>query len=286
MSSSIPRYPLKHREEIVSFAIRTLEEIFDEAQGKVDDPHRHDFYTLIWVKYGEGVHHIDFKEYPILENTIHVIRPGQVHQFHPKDKPLGVAILFTTEFLSLYGISEGFFTNLRLFDDCDENAPITMKEADKPFLEDMSYVIFKELEKADKYAYEVISAHMKLLLIRCQRNMPISHVEQNAGSSLVRNFKELVDQQFTKLHKVVDYSDLLYVTANHLNEVIRSALGLTAKEYIQNRIILEAKREAHFTDLSSKEIAFRLGFDDPAHFSKFFKNCTGFSFSDFRASIR
>ena len=63
-------------------------------------------------------------------------------------------------------------------------------------------------------------------------------------------------------------------------------MGLTAKEYVQNRIILEAKREAYFTDRTGKEVAYYLGFEDPAHFSKFFKNCTGISFSEFRSSVR
>ena len=286
MSTAIPRYPLKHNEEIVSFAIRTLEEIYEEAQGKKDDPHRHDFYTILWAKHASGTHNIDFKDYTIHNNTIHVVRPGQVHQFDPMEKPTGVAILFTDEFLNLYGISQDFFTNLYLFDDCDENTPIQMTEQDKLFMENLSYIMFRELEQADPLSYEVIAAHLKLLLIRCQRNLNQSGDRKTSGGSLVADFKQAVDKDFRNLHKVADYASQLYVTSNHLNEVVRSAIGLTAKEYIQNRIILEAKREAHFTDLSSKEIAYRLGFDDPAHFSKFFKNCTGMSFSDFRTSIR
>jgi AraC-like DNA-binding protein len=49
--------------------------------------------------------------------------------------------------------------------------------------------------------------------------------------------------------------------------------------------VIEAKRMGIHTDLTSKEIAFSLGFDDPAHFSKFYKNITGSSFSDFRAEL-
>ncbi len=287
MADIIPRYPLKHKEEIVSFAIRTLEEVYDEGQGKTDGPHRHGFYTMLWIKQGRGVHHIDFRDYMIESNTVHFIRPGQVHQFVPESRPMGVAVLFTDDFLNLYGISRNFFINLYLFEDCNENTPVTLDKEGISLFEELSYTMFKELEDPDTYSYEVIGANLKLLLICCQR-VKIKDAtinDQNVGNSLVRDFKLAVEEKFYKLHKVSDYAEELYVTANHMNQVIKSALGITAKEYIQNRIILEAKREAQFTGVSGKEIAFHLGFEDPAHFSKFFRNCTGQSFSSFRDQI-
>jgi AraC-like DNA-binding protein len=59
--------------------------------------------------------------------------------------------------------------------------------------------------------------------------------------------------------------------------------GKTAKEHIQARIALEAKRLLHFSDLSVKEIGFQLGFPEPANFSAFFKKCTGSSPSNFKS---
>ena len=287
MDQAISSYPLKHKEEIVPFAIRTLEEVYDESQGMISSPHRHSFYTLLWVKEGQGVHHVDFKDHPIRDNTVHFIQPGQVHQFVPDGKPKGVAFLFTDDFLSLYSLSREFFTTLYLFEDCDEQAPITLQAEDRHPFEELSYTMFKELESSDTYSYEVIGANLKLLLILCHRARvrDASASSQAMGNALVKNFKLAVEGKFRACHKVSDYSGTLYVTANHLNQVIRSALGITAKEYIQNRIVLEAKREAYFTTLSSKEIAFHLGFEDPAHFSKFFKKCVGESFSSFRNRI-
>ncbi len=287
MDHVISSYPLKHKEEIVPFAIRTLEEVYDEAKGQTSNPHRHNFYTVLWVKQGRGVHHVDFKDHPINDNTVYFLQPGQVHQFAPSEKPRGVAILFTDDFLSLYSISRDFFTSLYLFENCDENTPIPLNPGDRHGFEELSYTMFKELESADSYSYEVIGANLKLLLILCHRARTQGNnaSSQSMENSLVKDFKLAVEDKFRHHHKVSFYSDALYITANHLNQVIKSAMGMTAKEYIQNRIMLEAKREAYFTRLSSKNIAYELGFEDPAHFSKFFKNCAGESFSSFRNKI-
>ncbi len=86
-------------------------------------------------------------------------------------------------------------------------------------------------------------------------------------------------------HQVKDYAEILNVTPNYLNEVIRTSINIPAKEFIQNRLILEAKRMVVFTDKSSKEIGFELGFDDPSHFSKFFKSNAGQSLQEFRESL-
>jgi AraC-like DNA-binding protein len=91
-----------------------------------------------------------------------------------------------------------------------------------------------------------------------------------------------VEQKFITHKKVTEYADHLAVTPNYLNEIVKRASGFPASHHIQQRIVLEAKRHATYSDSSMKEIAYHLGFDDIAHFSKFFKNVVGQSFTDFK----
>ena len=63
-----------------SFVIKTMEEIADRQQGIADDPHRHNYYTVIWPFNGSGIHVVDFNEYPILPHHIFFVSPRQVHQ--------------------------------------------------------------------------------------------------------------------------------------------------------------------------------------------------------------
>jgi len=98
----------------------------------------------------------------------------------------------------------------------------------------------------------------------------------------VKQFKNDVELYFRTHHKVNEYADRQHLTANHLNEVIKSETGTSTKDFIQNRLLLEAKRLARYSNLNAKEIAYRLGYEDVAHFSKFFKKWEGVAFTEFR----
>ena len=134
--------------------------------------------------------------------------------------------------------------------------------------------------------YETIGAYLKLFLIECNGHcslMPGTNTQSlEVGKSMVQRFKNLVETRFQQWHQVKEYASALNVSPNYLNEVIKSNIGNPAKDFIQHRILLEAKRTAVFTDKSSKEIAFELGFDDPSHFSKFFKSGSGQSLQEFK----
>jgi YesN/AraC family two-component response regulator len=136
---------------------------------------------------------------------------------------------------------------------------------------------------------EIAGAYLKLFLIECNGHCTLLPDENTqsyeVGKTLVKNFKTLVETHFSEWHQVKDYAEALYVTPNYLNEAIKSAMNISAKDVIQHTIILEAKRQAVFTGKSNKEIGFSLGFEDPSHFSKFFKNNTGQSLQEFRESI-
>ena len=81
---------------------------------------------------------------------------------------------------------------------------------------------------------------------------------------------------------VADYACQLFITPNYLNEIVKKTTDYSAGYHIRQRIALEAKRQAMYSPLSIKEVAYYLGFTDTAHFSKFFKNTTGKNFSDFK----
>ena len=78
------------------------------------------------------------------------------------------------------------------------------------------------------------------------------------------------------------YAAQLFVTANYLNKIVKKCTGFSAGHHIRQRVVLEAKRMARYSDTNMKEIAYDLGFLDSAHFSKFFKSGAGSNFSDFK----
>ena len=268
------------------FVIKTMGEIDLQLGGIADKPHRHNYYTVIWSLTATGRHVIDFKEYPLSPGHVFFVSPDQVHQVITDPGPTGFVILFTPEFLEKNSIRNDFIANLKLFRNSDETPPLPLSErmAEKltGYVEQM-LTAFRG--QADMFL-EIAGACLKLFLIECNTsctlNPGLNTQGIEVGRTLVGSFKAIVEKNFTTWHQVKDYASALYVTPNYLNEVIRTAMNVPAKEFIQTRLTVEAKRMAVFTEKSGKEIGYDLGFDDPSHFSKFFKNHTGQTLQEFR----
>src|SRR5690554_6908246 len=86
-------------EENLSFRISKMEDIYTKRQGKVDEPHRHSYYTVLIIRKAIGLHKIDFNSYELSDQQIFFVAPGQVHQVIEKEKSLGYAMLFSNQFL-------------------------------------------------------------------------------------------------------------------------------------------------------------------------------------------
>jgi AraC family transcriptional regulator, transcriptional activator of pobA len=286
MTSRINNVDLVYKGSPAAFVISRIEEIDPELLRTENDPHRHNFYTLLWTFSGSGKHIIDFREYPIEADQIFFVSPEQVHQVLPEKGNTGVVIRFTCDFLQKHSIHEDFISNLRLFRTMDETPPLPVPDKMRNKLALFTDNILEAFQSSADLRYEAIGAYLKLFLIECNTSCslyPETNPQQaEVGRSLVRNFRNLVEKHFRNWHQVQDYAEVLNVTPGYLNEVIRSSIGQSAKEFIQSRITLEAKRMSLFTNQSFKEIGYALGFDDPSHFSKFYKSHTGQSLQEFK----
>jgi len=289
MDSPIPSQVLTHNNQEVFFAFRTMEENHERTGGKPDVPHRHEFYTILLVKNACGKHFVDYIEYPLKPGIVFLLSPGQVHQIVSNSPSSGDIIMFNDEFLHLNYISAEFISNLGLFS-CSTSVP-PLETTDEALAKLLSYSaeIKNAFQAEDHYKFDVIASYLRLLLIECDRFAAKSRDNNpqaiESGRSIVRSFKELLEKNFSQWHRVNTYARQLNITPDYLNNVIKGSIGKSAKELIIQRIVLEAKRLGLHTDLTSKEIAFTLGFDDPSHFSKLFKNETSQSFSEFRAQL-
>jgi AraC family transcriptional regulator, transcriptional activator of pobA len=289
MSEIIYNLDLTHEGNAIPFVIRTMVTQETIQHGISESPHRHNFYTIIWPYEVKGKHIIDFKEYPIVSDGIFFVNPWQVHQVITEPSPQGVVILFTPEFLQKNSIKEDFISNLRLFRDSDETPPLPVDSAMKVQLKTFVDGMFQAFSSSDEMRYDTIGAYLKLFLITCNGHCSlypdVNPQNMEVGRSLIRKFKDLVEAHFHEWHQVQNYAEKLNVTPSYLNEVVKSSISQSAKDFIQHRVILEAKRMSLFTSKSGKEIGFDLGFEDPSHFSKFFKTNTGISLVEFKESL-
>ncbi|MFT7612677.1 MAG: AraC family transcriptional activator of pobA [Parvicellaceae bacterium] len=271
--------------ENVSFRISKMEDIFIKRDGAVDEPHRHDFFTVLIINKAKGIHKIDFNTYVLSSNQIYFVAPGQVHQLIEEEASMGYVMTFSTQFLIENSIQLSFIESLNLFHDYGQSPPLIANDRQHLKLKNYADEILNLFNSTSKMKELSMGAFLKLFLIECNNLCSINPLESNFDTSdnhIISKFKKRVNESYKLEHLISYYADQLHITSDHLNRTIKSTIGKTAKEYIQSRIITEAKRLLYFSKLSNKEIGFALGFSEPANFSAFFKNCTGFSPSNFQ----
>lgn len=255
-------------------------------------PHRHDFYTIYWIKKGQLIHTIDTVPHAVSQNTLFFLAPGQVHKMEFSEKVEGFMIAFQDAFMclkdqaaTLMGINSSLFFNNQF------SSVITLQPEQEKDFDMLVHMMMKEVkEQAAEYetALHGLLRYFLVLASRIKGSSVLATPEQHTGhnSSLFLQFKNLIEEQYLKLKNVSDYAALLNVKPVLLNDISKQSSGITAGEHIRNRVILEAQRYLYNTDLSAKEIAYKLGFEDPHYFSRFFKKYTGQTPSEFKETSK
>jgi AraC family transcriptional regulator, 4-hydroxyphenylacetate 3-monooxygenase operon regulatory protein len=147
-----------------------------------------------------------------------------------------------------------------------------------------------ELESRDSSAEEMIRTYVKQIIIRATRKWKKQNL--NNGSikvpsnevDIFRDFSRLLEIHFREKHNVSEYAELLHIAPKTLTHKFKSLQLESPNQLIINRIILEAKRLLIYTDKTVKEIAYDLGYEDPAYFNRLFTNKTGNTPAHFKKS--
>jgi AraC-like DNA-binding protein/mannose-6-phosphate isomerase-like protein (cupin superfamily) len=291
LPKDIRTYTLSEFEESnFSFSIKKLEDLYRMKHGESDIPHRHDYYTIIFFEKGEGTHIVDFTEYKIEDNSIYFIVPGQMHQVIPTSEPKGWTMKFTDEFLIANSISDKLINGIYLFNEFGQSPPLSINEIQKSVYLNIISQIDYFSESLESYTQEAIGALMKLFFIQSNNHCSLQKNDNpqlmETTNQLLHLFKQLLNKHYTSMHMVSDYASKLNVTADYLNKTVKSITGKSAKDHIQSKIIIEAKRSLLFSEISSKELAYELGFEESAHFNNFFKKITAQTPSEFRVLAR
>lgn len=271
----------------VPFEIHTMDWIAQNRFEQNEVPHRHSYFVIIWIRNGSGVHYIDVDRYELENDTVYCLTPGQIHQLKVTGPADGFVISFTADFLGANEDNVNLLFNTGLFYTFSHSPVIKVSPDMSEDMGDMVAKMMKEFANFFLLRSEILRGFLKIFLIYLTRQFEgmEAYTHQPRNVDLTKKFLTLLEQQYASKKMVADYADQLAVTPNYLNEVVKKVSGFPASHHIQHRIILEAKRQAAYSDVSMKEIAWHLGFDDVAHFSKFFKNVAGSSFSDFRKEL-
>ena len=230
--------------------------------------------------------------YDYEDGTLVFISPGQVYGVDNKGKaikPSGYALVFHPDLIA--GTQLGRNIKEYTFFSYEVNEALHLSKKERATIIDCLDKIATEInQNIDQHSKRLIVSNIELLLNYCTRFYDRQFITRNnANKDILLRFENLLTDYFNTdkaqilgLPTVTYCAEELHVSPNYFGDLIKKETGATALDYIQSRLIEEAKARMFDTDKTFGEIAFRLGFKYQQHFTRLFKQKTGKTPNEFR----
>lgn len=247
-----------------------------ELAGAYGLTHRKPYYFFLFMLEGSTQHGVDLQQFELKAGELLFILPHQIHQL-----PLTKA---GTDYFKI-GFDETCLARLPkqypfLINPLN-NQKIGFTATAATRLKAIFEILLQLLSTMDANP-ELILAHLNSLLVEIDAAY-FATGKKPADDKLATyiRFKLLIENSLTDHASVQDIAEQLALNTNSLYTIVKYYSGLSPKEFITNRLILEAKRRLYYSESSIKELAYDLGFNDPDYFSRLFKKVTGKTIATF-----
>lgn len=255
------------------FSVSTIN--FEKA-CVINEPKQIDTYAIYWIKEGKGTYNIDFESYSFDGNVLFFLSPGQVFTVDSEKIKEAYQINFVRDFYCIQTHDAEIACNGILFNNIYETPFVKPCKNDIKKLNFILENLIEEFKLNETAQYDMLQAYLKQFIIHSVRIKKENHiVKEDSETKLFKDFSLLVEQNFKKLHSVTNYATRLGISPKSLTKHFQKIGTQTPSDFIKNRIILEAKRQLIYSSEAVKHIAFDLGFNDPAYFTRFFTKATG-----------
>lgn len=291
--NSIPDITFRKRTgKHLEFETFTLQSLFQRqsriSDHRMDAPHRVHFFIILFITQGHGKHFIDFQSYPYERGTMFFISKGQVHAFEISQMNDGYLILFTEAFLQTYFIQSEIFSFYRLYN-YHVYTPVIQREdiGDEDIFSILQAIRQEYARPENQFKEHILACYLRLLLLKAERikEATTPQIRHSHRYHTFLLFKHALETGHTTSRNAREYAEMLHISYKHLNTICKEFTSLSAKQFIDRWVILELKRQLAISDLSVKEIAYQLGFDEPTNLVKFFKQRTGQTPTQFRQGL-
>lgn len=284
---SIPiRSILPERQRPADFDGFRIFNISEYLQGRdmIQGLHRHDFYFILVLNKGFGVHEIDFVEYPIVDNSVFIMRPAQVHRFELKVGSDGYWLAFNKEFPLLSSA-----TGRAMLRKAASRNFYKLNENDINALCPVLQTILEEYQSKQGGFEFIIEASVQIFLIRflrLKKKDDAPPVANQYHQEKLQEFMDLLETNIGTTKQTAAYADMLSLSPFQLNSITKSLVGKTVAVIIEDQILLEAKRHLMGTPNQVSQIASQLGYEDVSYFIRFFRKRMGVTPEAFRKNFR
>ncbi|MDG1477149.1 MAG: helix-turn-helix domain-containing protein, partial [Vicingaceae bacterium] len=229
---------------------------------------------------------IDGKSYDVEKNTLHFVSPQHMHHLVLEEGSTGYVCMFKQELFFAHNESSKFLDEIDLFSNWNTNPVLKMDKILFMELKGILEALNQEFLQRKMRKNELILLGLKMFLIKASRiDGKAESVGKTKKRQTIEAFLGLVEQFYADNLPVWFYAEKLNITTTYLNRLVNSVYHKSVSEFINERVIIEAKRIIRLSSKSIKEISFELGFEDPSYFSRFFKKHVGVTPVQYRKEI-
>ena len=241
-------------------------------------------YKFFWVQ--DGTLSIEIDHIPMTLEKNEIICLSALHHILIEEiNGKYLTLLFNSNFYCIFGHDKEVSCNGFLFNGTSNIMRLQLSESQADILAEITNRLSKEYQIKDNLQEEMLRTLLKRFIITCTRiareKFSVSH-EKEKSFDIVRQYYVLVDSHFKEKKMVQDYADMLHRSPKTLSNLFMSYGLPSPLRIIHERVEAEAKRLLLYSSKSAKEIAEILGFEDISAFSRFFKNMTGESITDYK----
>lgn len=270
--------------EVFSYKLLKIEDVFSFKPTPDRNPfksHRVDFFTILLITQGTMTHEVDFQEFKMIEGDCLFVCKGQIHKFDSSPTYKGYCFVFSEGYL-FHHMSPSALSKINFIYNYHLTVPLLRDFADRDFF---LVALKRELrQERGEIKPDIIASILAVFLLKVQ--VYVSQVLKSYDGEYIEfmKFQNLVSSRYAQTRKVNEYSNHLNITRKQLNKLCKTFTNKTAKEYINDYVVLQAKRLMVISKLTIKQAAFECGFREETNFSKFFKKISGVTPSQFRKS--
>ncbi len=229
---------------------------------------------------------VDFNHYTTKKPSLFFLTNQYLNIQKGKDE--SILLFYNRDFYCIQIHDKEVACDGLLFHNVFEIPFVELDDSETSLIKSLFQNIQDELEWKDSSAEEMIRTYVKQIIIRATRKWKKQNLDNDTlripGSELdiFRDFSRHLEIHFREKHNVAEYAELLHIAPKTLTHKFKNLNLDSPNQFIINRILLEAKRLLFYTDKPVKEIAYDLGYEDPAYFNRLFTNKTGSTPANFK----
>lgn len=247
------------------------------------------FIKILLVRAGSSVQ-IDFKKYDLKKDALFFINVNQWYDLSKLGSNDSYLIYYNRDFYCVEIHDKEVSCDGILYNNVYEIPVVFLPREHSNMMVGIIKELITELNQDESSAEEMLRILLKEIIIKSTRLWKASHEleanEDKQDVEFLRKFSQLVELNFRQYHSVSDYAEILNITPKALTKRISKYGNATPNDIIKDRIILEAKRLLAHSDLNVKEIAYDLGYDDPAYFNRLFAKVSEIAPAEFRKQYK